>query len=196
MDRNSSTERTPLTSLSESFERYLQDKGKGRGGDGAGTIDVTLHASSSGSRSGPPATAATTTGPGSSRRRRPKADLRRSRRTRVPGSTPGISVEIGDSSRTRYKPTTAISPRGVAGVSTRAISRRITRSGRSAMAPLPEDDGRKPGDQQAWTSEQRHAFTRYVDERAATPSRRTRHSRRKLTPRQAASALCGAEGGS
>jgi len=34
MDRNSSTERTPLTSLSESFERYLQDKGKGRGGDG------------------------------------------------------------------------------------------------------------------------------------------------------------------
>ncbi|RLM53477.1 site-specific integrase [Halobellus sp. Atlit-31R] len=36
----------------------------------------------------------------------------------------------------------------------------------SAMAPLPEDDGRKPGDQQAWTSEQRHAITRYVDERA------------------------------
>jgi len=36
----------------------------------------------------------------------------------------------------------------------------------SAMAPLPEDDGRKPGDQQAWTPEQRHAFTRDVDERA------------------------------
>ncbi|GCF15816.1 recombinase [Haloarcula mannanilytica] len=36
----------------------------------------------------------------------------------------------------------------------------------SAMAPLPEDDGRKPGDQQAWTSEQRHAITRHVDERA------------------------------
>jgi len=36
----------------------------------------------------------------------------------------------------------------------------------SAMAPLPDDDGRKPGDQQAWTSEQRHALTRYVDERA------------------------------
>jgi len=34
------------------------------------------------------------------------------------------------------------------------------------MAPLPEDDGRKPGDQQAWTSEQRHTLTRYVDERA------------------------------
>jgi len=36
----------------------------------------------------------------------------------------------------------------------------------SATAPLPEDDGRKPGDQQAWTSEQRHALTNYVDEQA------------------------------
>ena len=36
----------------------------------------------------------------------------------------------------------------------------------SAMAPLPDDDGRKPGDQQAWTSEQRHALTRHVDEQA------------------------------
>jgi len=36
----------------------------------------------------------------------------------------------------------------------------------SAMAPLPEDDGRKPGDQQAWTPEQRHALTRHVDNTA------------------------------
>ena len=36
----------------------------------------------------------------------------------------------------------------------------------SAMAPLPEDDGRKPGDQQAWTADQRHELTRSVDERA------------------------------
>jgi integrase len=35
----------------------------------------------------------------------------------------------------------------------------------SAMAPLPEDDGRTPGDQQIWTSEQRHTLTRYVDDR-------------------------------
>jgi len=34
------------------------------------------------------------------------------------------------------------------------------------MAPLPEDDGRKPGDQQAWTPEQRHALTRHVEEQA------------------------------
>ena len=38
----------------------------------------------------------------------------------------------------------------------------------SATAPLPEDDGRKPGDQQAWTSEQRHALTRHVDREART----------------------------
>lgn len=36
----------------------------------------------------------------------------------------------------------------------------------SAMAPLPDDDGRKPGDQQAWTSEQRHQLTRHVDNKA------------------------------
>ena len=36
----------------------------------------------------------------------------------------------------------------------------------SATAPLPEDNGRKPGDQQAWTPEQRHALTRHVDEQA------------------------------
>jgi integrase len=36
----------------------------------------------------------------------------------------------------------------------------------SALAPLPEDDGRKPGDQQAWSADQRHALTRYTDERA------------------------------
>ena len=36
----------------------------------------------------------------------------------------------------------------------------------SAMAPLPDDDGRKPGDQQAWTTEQGHTLTRHVDERA------------------------------
>ena len=34
MDRTTSTERTPLTSLSDSFERYLQDEGRKRSGDG------------------------------------------------------------------------------------------------------------------------------------------------------------------
>lgn len=35
-----------------------------------------------------------------------------------------------------------------------------------ARAPLPDNDGRKPGDQQAWTSEQRDLLTRYVDREA------------------------------
>lgn len=34
MDRNTPTGRTQLTPLIDSFERYLQDKGKGCGGDG------------------------------------------------------------------------------------------------------------------------------------------------------------------
>jgi len=45
--------------LSDSFERSLQDKGKGRGG-AAETIDATRHASSIDSLNGPPARAATT----------------------------------------------------------------------------------------------------------------------------------------
>ena len=42
----------------------------------------------------------------------------------------------------------------------------------SATAPLPEDDGRRPGDQQAWTSDQRHAITKYVDDTAYEASER------------------------
>jgi len=38
----------------------------------------------------------------------------------------------------------------------------------SATAPLPEDDGRKPGDQQAWSPEHRHQLTRHVDDQART----------------------------
>jgi integrase len=36
-----------------------------------------------------------------------------------------------------------------------------------ARAPLPEDDGRRPGDQQAWEPEHRDLITRYVDKQAA-----------------------------
>jgi len=86
--------------LRETFERYLQDKGKGRGGRAA-TIDGTSPANSTDSRSGPRA---------------------------ILGAT-------GPASR----------PRTATG------SRR------------PE-----PGDQQAWSPEQRHALTRHVDERVRT----------------------------
>lgn len=36
-----------------------------------------------------------------------------------------------------------------------------------ARAPLPEDTGRRSGDQQAWTPEQRDRITRHVDDRAS-----------------------------
>ena len=36
-----------------------------------------------------------------------------------------------------------------------------------ARAPLPEDDGRRPGDQQAWEPEHRDLITRHVDEQTA-----------------------------
>jgi len=54
----------------------------------------------------------------------------------------------------------------VAGVSTEGYLEAHYAQRASATAPLPEDDGRKPGDQQAWTPEQRHALTRHIDEQA------------------------------
>lgn len=36
----------------------------------------------------------------------------------------------------------------------------------SATTPLPDDDGRKPGDQQAWSPDHRHDLTHYVNEQA------------------------------
>jgi len=59
MTANSSAGECSEQSLEASFERYLQDKGKGPVGT-VGTIDETLDASSGGSPSGPPATEATT----------------------------------------------------------------------------------------------------------------------------------------
>jgi len=195
MDRNSSTERTPLTSLSESFERYLQDKGKGRGGDGGNY------------------------------RRNAARELERfaewAAGDRGDDDWTGIVPDDVDRKPTfddldervfREYARHLSGDRGLKQNTVQTYYRYISAwcgwcvnegyleahhaQRASAMAPLPEDDGRKPGDQQAWTSEQRHAFTRYVDERARDAVEAYTTLRRKLTPRQAASALCGAEGGS
>jgi len=48
----------------------------------------------------------------------------------------------------------------------RGVYRGPPRAAGECDGTAPEDDGRKPGDQQAQTPEQRHALTRYVDERA------------------------------
>jgi len=195
MDRNSSTERTPLTSLSSLSSATSRTREKAAVGT-AGTIDVTLHASSSGSRSGPPATAATTTGPDRPRRRRPKADLRRSRRTRVPGVRPASQWRSG----TQAEHGTNLLPlylRVVWLVCQRGLSRGASRAagecdGAAAGGRWPQ--ARRPAGLDVRTAAAPSPAT--STNGPATPSRRTRHSRRKLTPRQAASALCGAEGGS
>ena len=64
------------------------------------------------------------------------------------------------------------------------------------MASLPEDDGRKPGDQQAWMSGQRHAIIRHVNERARDAVEAYTTLLEELSPRQAASALRNPEDGS
>lgn len=64
------------------------------------------------------------------------------------------------------------------------------------MAPLPEDDSRKSDDQQAWTSVQRHALTRPVDELVCNVIERQTTLSEDTCPQQEASALRGAEGGS
>jgi len=158
-------DRALSTALDDSFERYLQDKGKGRGGDGGNyrrnaARELERFAEwAAGDRGDDHWTGSSpTTSTGS----QPSTISTNA----CSESTPGILVEIGDLSRTRYKPITAISLRGAGGVSTRGISRPITRSERVRWRRCRKDDGRKPGDQQAWTSEQRHALTRHVDERA------------------------------
>jgi len=165
MDRNTPTERTPLTSLSESFERYLQDKGKGRGGDG-----------------------------GNYRRNAARELERFTEWAAGDGGDDdwiGIVPDNVDRDPTfedldervfREYARHLAGDRGLKQNTVQTYYRYISAwcgwcvnegyleahyaQRASAMAPLPEDDGRKPGDQQAWTSEQRHALTRYVDERA------------------------------
>jgi len=82
------------------------------------------------------------------RRRRPKADLRRSRRTRVPEYARHLSGDRGlkqNTVQTYYRYISAWCGWCVnEGYLEAHHAQRA-----SAMAPLPEDDGRKPGDQQA-----------------------------------------------
>ena len=165
MDRNSPTERSPLTSLAESFERYLQDKGKGRGGKGGNY------------------------------RRNAARELERfaewAAGDRGDDAWTGIVPAADDRDPTfadldervfREYARHLASDRGLKQNTVQTYYRYISAwcgwcvnegyleahyaQRASAMAPLPEDDGRKPGDQQAWTSEQRHALTRHVDEQA------------------------------
>ena len=118
----------PESALDDSFERYLQDKGKGRGGDGGNyrrnaARELERFAEWAAGDRGDDWTGIV---PDDVDREPPS----RTSTNVSSGSTPDISPAIGGSNRILSKPTTAISPRGVAGASMRATSRPITRSGR------------------------------------------------------------------
>ncbi|RXK47831.1 tyrosine-type recombinase/integrase [Halorientalis pallida] len=153
---------TPLTS---SFDRYLQDKGKGRGGDGGNY------------------------------RRNAERELQRfvewATGNRGDDDWTGITPDEGhdepafedlDEGAFREYARHLAGDRGLKQNTVRTYYAYLSAwcgwcvnegyleahyaQRASATAPLPEDDGRKPGDQQAWTPEQRHELTRHVDQQA------------------------------
>ena len=165
MERNTSTDRVQLTPLSDTFERYLQDKGKGRGGKGGNY------------------------------RRNVARELERFAEwtTGERGSDDWTGIGSSDSDREptfeeldervfREYARHLAGDRGLKQNTVQTYYRYLSAwcgwcvnegyleahyaQRASAMAPLPDDDGRKPGDQQAWTSDQRHSLTRFVDEQA------------------------------
>jgi integrase len=165
MNQNTSSTRDGTTPLDDSFERYLQDKGKGRGGDGGNY------------------------------RRNAARELERftewAAGDRGDDDWTGIVPDDVDREPTfedlnervfREYARHLVGDRGLKQNTVQTYYRYISAwcgwcvnegyleahyaQRASAMAPLPEDDGRKPGDQQAWTAEQRHSLTRHVDEQA------------------------------
>ncbi|MBV0903054.1 phage integrase SAM-like domain-containing protein [Haloarcula salina] len=158
-------ERPLSTRLEETFERYLQDKGKGRGGDGGNyrrnaARELERFADWAGGRRGPEHW----TGIAPDDVDRPPAfgDLDERVFREYARHLAGDRGLKQNTVQTYYRYISAWCGWCVnEGYLEAHYAQRA-----SATAPLPEDDGRKPGDQQAWTSEQRHAITRYVDERA------------------------------
>jgi integrase len=165
MDRNPPTERTRQAPLSESFERYLQDKGKGRGGEGRNYRRNTARELerfvewAAGERGNEDWTEIT---PEDTSRNPTFADLNERvfrEYARHLSGDPGLKQ---NTVQTYYA---YISAWCGWCVNEGYLETHYTQRA-SAMAPLPDDDGRKPGDQQAWTPEQRHELTRFVDEQA------------------------------
>jgi len=165
MNQNTSSTRDGTTALTRSFERYLQDKGKGRGGDGgnyrrnaARELERFVEWAA-GDRGGDDWTGIV---PDNVDRDPTFEDLDEHvfrEYARHLASDRGLKQ---NTVQTYYAYISAWCGWCVnEGYLEAHYAQRA-----SATAPLPEDDGRKPGDQQAWTSEQRHAITRHVDEQA------------------------------
>lgn len=158
-------DRASSTPLEETFERYLLDKGKGRGGEGGNYRRNTVrelerfHEWASGDRGDDGRTGIT---PDDADRKPTFVDIDElvfREYARHLASNRGLKQ---NTVQTYYRYISAWCGWCVnEGYLEAHYAQRA-----SATAPLPEDDGRKPGDQQSWTSEQRHALTRHVDERA------------------------------
>jgi integrase len=158
-------DRALSTSLGETFERYLQDKGKGRGGDGGNyrrnaARELERFAEwAAGDRGRDDWTGI---GPDAAAREPTFEDLDERVFREYARHLAGERGLKQNTVHTYYRYISAWCGWCVnEGYLEAHYAQRA-----SATAPLPEDDGRKPGDQQAWTSEQRHALTRHVDERA------------------------------
>ncbi|MGZ0747310.1 phage integrase SAM-like domain-containing protein [Haloparvum sp. AD34] len=158
------SDRAPSTSLDASFERYLQDKGKGRGGDGGNyrrnaARELKRFAAWAAGDRGDDWTGIV---PDDGDRDPTFADLDERVFREYARHLAGDRELKQNTVQTYYRYISAWCGWCVnEGYLEAHYAQRA-----SAMAPLPDDDGRKPGDQQAWTSEQRHALTRHVDERA------------------------------
>ncbi|WP_424016275.1 tyrosine-type recombinase/integrase (plasmid) [Halorientalis pallida] len=158
-------ERELSTTLDDSFDRYLQDKGKGRGGDGgnyrrnaARELERFVEWAA-GDRGGDDWTGIV---PDDVDQRPTFEDLDERVFREYARHLAGDRGLKQNTVQTYYRYISAWCGWCVnEGYLEAHYAQRA-----SAMAPLPDDNGRKPGDQQAWTSEQRHALTRHVDERA------------------------------
>ncbi len=164
MNQNSSSTRDSSARLVHSFERYLQDKGKGRGGKGG---NYRRNASRELERFGEWAAgdrgSDEWTGIASDVDREPLFEDLNERVFREYARHLGGDRGLKQNTvQTYYRYISAWCGWCVnEGYLEAHYAQRA-----SATAPLPDDDGRKPGDQQAWTSEQRHVLTRHVDEQA------------------------------
>jgi integrase len=155
-------ERSQTAPLTRTFERYLQDKGKGRGGDGGNyrrnaARELERFAEWAGGDRG-----GDWIGIATDDREPTFADLDERVFRAYARHLSGDRGLKQNTVQTYYRYISAWCGWCVnEGYLEAHYAQRA-----SAMAPLPDDDGRRPGDQQAWTPEQRHALTRSVDERA------------------------------
>ena len=157
------SDRALSTPIDNTFDRYLQDKGKGRGGGGGNyrrnvTRELDRFAEwAAGERGGVEWTGIATS---DSNRKPTFEDLDERVFREYARHLAGNRGLKQNTVQTYYRYISAWCGWCVnEGYLESHYAQRA-----SATAPLPDDDGRKPGDQQAWTSQQRHALTRHVDD--------------------------------